>query len=79
MPKIKFFAWLLLVDRLNTRDMLQRRNKHLEEGYLCALCPDLIQETSLHLFFECTSSAARWYATGIQWNLQINVTQMLMQ
>jgi hypothetical protein len=25
MPKLKFFAWLLLVDRLNTRDVPRRR------------------------------------------------------
>jgi len=37
MPKIKVFSWLLLVDRLNTRGMLLKRNKHLEEGYLCVL------------------------------------------
>jgi hypothetical protein len=40
MPKIKFLVWLLLVDRLNTRDMLRRRHKHLEEGYHCELCPE---------------------------------------
>lgn len=26
MPRIKFFAWLMLVGRLNTKDMLQHRN-----------------------------------------------------
>jgi hypothetical protein len=31
-PKIKFFAWLLLNDRLNTRNILRRRNKVLEDG-----------------------------------------------
>jgi hypothetical protein len=46
-----FFAWLLLVDRLNTRDMLRRRHKHLEEGYSCVLCSDQVDETSIHLFF----------------------------
>ena len=25
-PKIKVFGWLLLMDRLNTRDMMQRRH-----------------------------------------------------
>jgi hypothetical protein len=30
-PKIKFFAWLLLNDRLNTRNILRRRKKVLDE------------------------------------------------
>jgi hypothetical protein len=65
MPKINFFAWLLLVDRLNTRDILRRRGKYLEEGYHCVLCPDHENETSRHLFFECSSSVTRWFAIGI--------------
>jgi hypothetical protein len=79
MPKIKFFMWLLLVDRLNTRGMLLRRNMHLEEGYCCALCPLPVTETSLHLFFECSASVSRWYSIGIQWNIQQDVEQMILQ
>jgi len=30
-PRIKFFMWLLLVDRLNTRAMLRKRHKYLEK------------------------------------------------
>jgi hypothetical protein len=30
MPRIEFFTWLLLVDRLNTRDLLRRRHKHMD-------------------------------------------------
>jgi len=77
MPKIKFFAWLLLVGRLNTRDVLRRRNKHLEEGYNCVMCQDQVLESSLHLFFECSSAAARWFALGIQWNTQPDICDML--
>jgi len=50
-PKIKFFTWLLLNDRLNTKNMLRRRNKFLEEGYNCVLCQEGVEETSEHLFF----------------------------
>jgi hypothetical protein len=77
MPKIKFFAWLLLVDRLNTRDLLKRRHKHLEEGYHCVLCPDQVDETSMHLFFECSSSVVRWFVIGIQWDQQGSIFEML--
>lgn len=30
----KFFGWPLLVDRLNTRNILRRRKKRFEEGYM---------------------------------------------
>jgi hypothetical protein len=49
--KLGFFAWLLLADRLNTKDLLRRRHKHLDEGYHCVLCHEQVDETSLHLFF----------------------------
>jgi hypothetical protein len=37
-PRVKFFTWLLLNDRLNTRNILRRRRKFLEDGYNCVLC-----------------------------------------
>lgn len=64
-PKIKFFAWLLLNDRLNTRNILRRRKKFLEEGYNCVLCQDGVEETIEHLFFDCPLAVSRWYALGI--------------
>jgi len=77
MPKIKNFGWLLLVDRLNTRDMLRRRHMHLEEGYLCVLCPGHYDETAMHLFFDCKSSISRWTAIGIHWQQQDNIFERL--
>jgi hypothetical protein len=74
-PKIKFFAWLLLNDRLNTRNMLRRRNKFLEEGYNCALCQDGVEETVEHLFFDCSSAVCRWFALGIICNEFGNIHQ----
>jgi hypothetical protein len=62
-PKIKFFTWLLLNDSLNTRNILRRRRKFLEEGYSCALCLEGI--------------ACRWFALGIYWNDHPNIHQKL--
>jgi hypothetical protein len=36
-PSRKFFLWLLLNDRLNTRVLLQRKNMTLD-SYTCELC-----------------------------------------
>ena len=43
-PHIKFFGWLLLVDRLNTRNMLIRRNFHIDAGYSCVMCNQDLEE-----------------------------------
>lgn len=76
-PKIKFFAWLLLNDRLNTRNMLRRRHKFLEEGYNCVLCLEGREETLEHLFFECPSSVTRWFVLGITWNEEAKIHEKL--
>jgi hypothetical protein len=65
-PKIKFFSWLLLNDRINTRNILRRR-KLLEEGYSCVLCLEDVEESVEHLFFDCHSAVSRWFALGISW------------
>jgi hypothetical protein len=40
---IGFFVWLLLNDKLNTRNVLKRKKKHLDEGYSCVLCRDSVE------------------------------------
>jgi hypothetical protein len=77
-PKIKFFACLLLNDKLNTRNMLRRRNKFLEDGYNCSLCPNGLEDTMEHLFFDCPSATNHWFALGIQWNEDSNIHQKIL-
>jgi hypothetical protein len=50
-PKRKLFFWLLLKDRLSTREQLRRKNMVLDE-YSCVLCRHSAPEESLHLFFH---------------------------
>jgi hypothetical protein len=38
-PRLKFFAWLVAVDRLNTKDMLHWRNLNAAQDRVCVLCP----------------------------------------
>lgn len=65
--KIKVFGWLLMVDRLNTRNMLKRRHYNIGEdhNYLLRDSPD--EETLEHLFFECPFSFHCWEALHIPW------------
>ena len=48
LPKQKFFFWLLLLDRLNTRDLLIRKNFQIENRR-CILCDDEPNEYLQHL------------------------------
>jgi hypothetical protein len=50
-----FCAWLLLSDRLNTRDMLQRRHWEVTNETHCVLCPSRTNEDRMHLFFSAIS------------------------
>lgn len=49
--KLEVFAWLLLSDWLNTRNMLRRRNFTLNSDFNCLLCAQYNEETVEHLFF----------------------------
>jgi hypothetical protein len=67
MPKIKVFLWLMLIDRLNTRDIMQRKNWRVDSGTDCSLCQTTSLETRTHLFFECDFVKCCWNAINIQW------------
>lgn len=66
-PRVKFFAWLILLDRLNTKNMLARRNFNVQPDSLCALCDDGLDETVDHLFFDCPFAKKCWDKIGISW------------
>jgi len=68
--KHKFFFWLLIRDRLNTRNLLRRKNMDIDD-YSCVLCNGGHEETSFHLFFECSFSQSCWSSIPITWNLNL--------
>ena len=77
--KLRVFTWLLLMDRLNTRNILKRKKHKLEgNNYNCALCNHNVEETALHLFFTCPFSQACWQHLGVQWNLAMDFFHMLL-
>jgi hypothetical protein len=78
-PRIKFFAWVLLNDRLNTRNILRRRRKVLDEGYNCVMCHNSEEETAAHLFFCCPTAVNRWFALGVVWGENLSVHQRILQ
>lgn len=62
--KHKVFFWLLLQDRLSTRDLLRRRNMELD-SYTCELCILQRPETVAHLFLHCNFAKACWDFIGV--------------
>ncbi|TVU27564.1 hypothetical protein EJB05_19054, partial [Eragrostis curvula] len=77
MPKIKFFVWQLLIDRVSTRNMLRRRNHFLESGYNCVMCNRAVEETAVHLFFECPYSVSCWFSIGILWDEDLEIHEKI--
>jgi hypothetical protein len=74
--KQKVFVWLLLVDRLNTRDMVERRHWQLRSGVNCAVCTSHERETREHLFFNCPFASKVWQKLGIVWTTDHSITVM---
>lgn len=66
LDKQKFFFWLLLVDRLNTRELLTRKNFYVETS-----------RHLIHLFFSCDFSQNFWMSIGIEWNTDTKTIDML--
>jgi hypothetical protein len=63
--KHKIFSWLLLHDKLNTRDRLGIRHMALD-SYNCENCIWQHRETSYHLFLRCNFALRCWASIGIQ-------------
>ena len=53
LPKLQVFLWLLFHDHLNNKNIMARKNWHLEDGPNCLLCEEGVNETRDRLFFEC--------------------------
>ena len=58
----------MLVDRLNTRVMLRRRNCNIQTGVHCVLCQSGIDEDVDHLLFGCPFARRCWLKLQIQWS-----------
>jgi hypothetical protein len=67
--KIKIFIWLLFIDRINSRNLLRRKNYKIDgDDYSCVLCNLDIEEFSYHLIFQCPFSTECWSFLGIHWD-----------
>lgn len=69
-PTVKLFLFLLLKDKLLTREVLQRRSFNCPDIF-CPMCDSGAVETSLHLFFQCQHSLRIWNMVEYLLNLTI--------
>ena len=72
-PRLKFFAWLLFVDRLNTRNMLLHRHYNVQPNSYYVLCSADNEEDLERLFFTCSFSLACWNKLGFHWDLTLPI------
>ena len=63
--KHKVFFWLLLKDRLSTRNILRRKSMFFP-SYNCVLCANNTEKTLEHLFLYCHFANACWGIIGLQ-------------
>jgi hypothetical protein len=77
LPKHKFFFWLLIQDRLNTKMHMVKNNLFVDSQH-CVLCNEDTQENMIHLFFQCDFSQNFWWRLGEEWNTELEVIDMIM-
>lgn len=75
--KLKVFLWLLLMKRLNTKEMLLKKQFNIQGGTRCVLCNSMVTENIQHLFFSCPSVQQCWQQIGIPWNLAFDFMNMI--
>ena len=67
------------MDKLNTKDMVERRHWHMEDGVHCRLCPLQARETRDHLFFNCNFSVRVWNYLQIDWTAGTSMIELVTQ
>lgn len=76
--KIKVFGWLLFLDRVNTRDLLERKHcAPLNASDICPSCSTNARENREHLFFLCPFSSACWNKLGWCCDTTLQFHQMI--
>ena len=61
-PRVKFFMWLLVQDRVQTRSNLLKKN--IISDATCELCHAVV-ETAEHLIFHCPIADYLWRSVGM--------------
>jgi hypothetical protein len=79
LPKLRVFSWLLVMDRLNKKELMQRKNWQIDGGPFYVLCSSQIEESCDHLFFQCLFVISCWDIINIQWDNSVPVSVHFIQ
>jgi hypothetical protein len=67
--KLRIFIWLVFQDRINSRNLLRRKNFIIEgEDYSCVLYNTGMEELTYHLLFQCPFTERCWDLLNIHWD-----------
>lgn len=77
-PKHRVFLLLLIKDRLSTRNLLRRRNMHLD-SHNCALCNLMDEESAHHLFVDCPFARMCWDILNVDISLNGSFPELSSQ
>jgi hypothetical protein len=75
-PTVKFFCWLVLSDRLNSKNMLKRRHFIINSEYQCLMCTYPLEKTTEHMIFHCPFSHNCLQVLGMNWQTSGNRLQI---
>ena len=67
---------MMIMDRVNTKDMVERKHWHIEGGISCVLCHLQVREDRDHIFFNCLFSQRVWNYLQIDWSQGTNMTEI---
>jgi hypothetical protein len=73
--KHKVFSWLLLKDRLSTKDILFRINFFLSDNS-CIMCNDHVIKSRDHLFFHYKFARECWNYMCQGWHIRVTSSQL---
>jgi hypothetical protein len=76
-PKHKVFGWLLLNDKLSTRNILRRKKMTLD-SYSCEICLTGEEETAQHLFWGCLFAQQCWGILNLETNQRGETSENIM-
>ena len=74
--KHKVFFWLVLKDRISTRELLKRKRMQLPD-FTCVLCNTSTEESLSHLLLECQFARQCWATVNVDVDLELDPFQIL--
>jgi len=75
--KHKVFFWLVMKNRISTRELLKRKGMMLPD-YSCVLCGNSAEESLSHLLLHCPFAEQCWGIINIQINFNLDPFQQIV-